>query len=187
MVPARPVFQAAGGVYPCFGPTVELGGNPWPPAPAAGGAAQRGLVVVPQSRMIFPPLTVHENRTTTFAPLPQSDHRNPDEDCALFPVLKNMTSRCGAGFSGGQQQQLAIGRTMILRPKVVLLDKPIEGIQPNIIQLFGRVIWFLKGQGDMAIVPVEQCFAHGYGLPDQFQVAPRGAVLTFETKAEVSV
>jgi urea transport system ATP-binding protein len=152
--------------------------------------------VVPQGRMIFPLLTVQENMETAFALLPKSERRIPDEIFDLFPVLKEMARRRGGDLSGGQQQQLAIARAMIMKPRVLLLDEPTEGIQPNIIQQIGRVIAYLKSTGTIAIVLVEQYFDFAYGLADQFYVFRRGAVSlsgkasTFDRaalRAEVSV
>ncbi len=102
--------------------------------------ARMGIGVVPQGRMIFPLLTVSENLETGFTCLPRAERQVPDEIYELFPVLKQMQHRRGGDLSGGQQQQLAIGRALIIRPKLLLLDEPTEGIQPNIIQQIGRVI-----------------------------------------------
>lgn len=148
--------------------------------------ARRGLGLVPQGRMIFPLLTVRENLETAYATLPKSDHHIPDEIYHLFPVLRDMTRRRGGDLSGGQQQQLAIARAMLMKPKVLLLDEPTEGIQPNIIQQIGRVIDYLKARGDMAIVLVEQYFDFAYGLADQFYVFRRGAVAMQGSKADLS-
>ena len=148
--------------------------------------AQRGLAVVPQGRMIFPLLTVRENLETAFALLPKLEHKIPQEIYDLFPVLKDMTSRRGGDLSGGQQQQLAIARAMIMRPKVLLLDEPTEGIQPNIIQQIGRVIEYLKGKGDMAIILVEQYFDFAYNLADHFYVMRRGSVAKSGARADFS-
>ena len=145
--------------------------------------ARRGLAVVPQGRMIFPLLTVRENLETAFALLPQSQHRVPDEIYDLFPILKDFLHRRGGDLSGGQQQQLAIARAMIMRPKVLLLDEPTEGIQPNIIQQIGRVIAHLRGQGGMAIILVEQYFDFAHDLADSFYVFKRGAVTHSGPKA----
>ncbi len=144
--------------------------------------ARRGLAVVPQGRIIFPLLTVTENLQTGFALLPKSEHRVPGEIYDLFPVLKDMGHRRGGNLSGGQQQQLAIARVMIMRPRILLLDEPTGGIQPNIIQQIGSVIGYLKARGDIAIVLVEQYFDSAYGCSDGFVVLQRGAVAMARTE-----
>jgi urea transport system ATP-binding protein len=96
--------------------------------------ARRGIAYVPQGREIFPLLTVEENLKTGFAPLRRSDRDIPDDVFSLFPVLKDMLHRRGGDLSGGQQQQLAIGRALVMRPRLLLLDEPTEGIQPSIIK-----------------------------------------------------
>src|SRR5919198_1586035 len=96
--------------------------------------ARRGIAYVPQGREIFPLLTVEENLKTVFAPLKRDDRSIPDDVFALFPVLSDMLSRRGGDLSGGQQQQLAIGRALVMRPRLLLLDEPTEGIQPSIIK-----------------------------------------------------
>lgn len=138
--------------------------------------AQKGVAYVPQGREIFPLLTVRENLETGFACLPRSERIVPDEIFELFPVLKEMENRRGGDLSGGQQQQLSIGRALVTKPKLLLLDEPTEGIQPNIIQQIGRVIEYLREQGTMAIVLVEQYFEFAYGLTDEFYVMKRGAI-----------
>ena len=179
------LLKALAGTHPRSGGKVILDGEDVPCVPPQG-IAKRGLAVVPQGRMIFPLLTVTENMQTAFALLPKSEHRIPDEIYDLFPVLKDMGHRRGGDLSGGQQQQLAIARAMIMKPKVLLLDEPTEGIQPNIIQQIGRVISYLRGKGDMAIILVEQYFDFAYGLADQFYVLKRGAVALQGSKAELS-
>jgi urea transport system ATP-binding protein len=126
--------------------------------------------------MIFPLLTVRENLETAFAVLPRTEHQIPDEVFTLFPILKDFLHRRGGDLSGGQQQQLAIARALIMKPRVLLLDEPTEGIQPSIIQQIGHVIDFLKAKGDMAIVLVEQYFDFAYARADQVYVFRRGAV-----------
>jgi urea transport system ATP-binding protein len=138
--------------------------------------AKQGLSVVPQGRMIFPLLTVRENLETAFAVLPRADHRIPDEIFTLFPILKDFLHRRGGDLSGGQQQQLAIARALIMKPRVLLLDEPTEGIQPSIIQQIGHVIDYLKAKGDMAIVLVEQYFDFAYARADQVYVFRRGMI-----------
>ena len=147
--------------------------------------AQKGIGYVPQGRDIFPLMTVRENMETAYACLPKSEHHIPDEIFELFPILKDFMNRRGGDLSGGQQQQLAIARAMITKPKVLLLDEPTEGIQPNIIQQIGRVIEYLRDRGDMAIILVEQYFAFAYDLADTFYVLERGAVTMSGAKSEL--
>ena len=179
------LMKALAGTHPRSGGTITLAGQEVG-RDRAQDMARRGLAVVPQGRMIFPLLTVTENLETGFALLSRSAHRVPDEIYDLFPVLRDMGHRRGGDLSGGQQQQLAIARAMIMRPKVLLLDEPTEGIQPNIIQQIGRVIDYLKGKGDMAIVLVEQYFDFAYGLADSFYVLKRGQVALRGRKDELS-
>jgi urea transport system ATP-binding protein len=168
-------LKALAGTHPRSGGTVTLNGE-GVPAVRAEAMARRGLSIVPQGRMIFPLLTVRENLETAFAVLPRAEHRIPDEIFTLFPILKDFLQRRGGDLSGGQQQQLAIARALIMRPKVLLLDEPTEGIQPSIIQEIGRVLGYLRSRGDMAIILVEQYFEFAWGLADQVYVFRRGAV-----------
>jgi urea transport system ATP-binding protein len=138
--------------------------------------ARRGIAYVPQGREIFPLLTVEENLKTGFAPLKREDRTIPDDVFALFPVLNSMLGRRGGDLSGGQQQQLAIGRALVMRPKLLLLDEPTEGIQPSIIKDIGRAISYLRSLGNIAIVLVEQYLDFACELGDQFAVMDRGAV-----------
>ena len=142
----------------------------------AHALAKKGVGYVPQGRDIFPLLTVQENLETGFACLPSSERRIPDEIFDLFPILKEFLARRGGDLSGGQQQQLAIARALIAKPRLLLLDEPTEGIQPNIIQQIGRVIEYLREKGEMAIILVEQYFDFAYGLGDKFYVLERGEV-----------
>ncbi len=146
---------------------------------------RQGVVQVPQGREVFPSMTVRENLETGFGCLPSEEHVVPDQIYELFPVLKEMQNRRGGDLSGGQQQQLAIGRALITKPKLLLLDEPTEGIQPNIIQQIGRVIEYLRDQGDMAILLVEQYFDFAYGLADGFYALRRGAVVLSGAKDDV--
>lgn len=139
--------------------------------------AQLGVGYVPQGRDIFPLLTVRENLQSGFACLPRSEHFIPDDIFELFPVLHEMAHRRGGDLSGGQQQQLAIARALITKPKLLLLDEPTEGIQPNIIQHIGKVISLLRDRGDMAIVLVEQYFDFAFELADQIVVLRRGSII----------
>ena len=154
--------------------------------PTANRAARAGIAYVPQGREIFPLLTVTENLETAFACLPPSDRGVPDRIYDLFPVLKEMQHRRGGDLSGGQQQQLAIARALVTRPRVLLLDEPTEGIQPNIIQQIGAVIETLRDEGSMAILLVEQYFDFAWGLADRFVAMSRGAVTLSDVKANVA-
>ena len=175
------LLKAISGVHPRSGGEYFLDGQAIGRIPAHQLAA-RGVGYVPQGRDIFPLLTVTENLETGFACLPRSERRIPDHIYDLFPVLKDMRNRRGGDLSGGQQQQLAIARALIARPRVLLMDEPTEGIQPNIIQLIGRVIDQLRAEGEMAIVLVEQYFDFAYGLADRFYVLNRGSVVFAKEK-----
>jgi urea transport system ATP-binding protein len=139
--------------------------------------AHRGVAYVPQGREIFPLLTVEENLKTGFAPLKREDRTIPDDVFALFPVLNTMLGRRGGDLSGGQQQQLAIGRALVMRPRVLLLDEPTEGIQPSIIKDIGRAIAYLRNLGQIAVVLVEQYLDFARELGDHFAVMDRGSVV----------
>lgn len=139
--------------------------------------ARRGIAYVPQGRDIFPLLTVEENLKTGFAPLARSARTIAAEIYELFPVLKSMLHRRGGDLSGGQQQQLAIARALITKPKLLLLDEPTEGIQPSIIKDIERVIRLLGKRGDMAILLVEQYYDFARSLADDMVVMSRGEVV----------
>src|SRR5690606_39043945 len=117
--------------------------------------AKRGIAYVPQGREIFPLLTVRENLEAAYATLPRGARKTPDAVFELFPVLLQMMNRRGGDLSGGQQQQLAIGRAMVMQPRLLVLDEPTEGIQPSIIKDIGRAIEYLRDQFGMAVVLVE--------------------------------
>jgi urea transport system ATP-binding protein len=147
--------------------------------------ARRGIAYVPQGREIFPLLTVEENLATGFAPLPRHERSIPDDVFSLFPVLQSMLRRRGGDLSGGQQQQLAIGRALVMRPRLLLLDEPTEGIQPSIIKDIGRAIAYLRSLGSIAIVLVEQYLDFARELGDHFAVMDRGAVVYSSSRAEL--
>jgi len=139
--------------------------------------ARLGIGYVPQGREIFARLTVRENLETGFAPTGRARAAIPDEIFALFPVLKDMLRRRGGDLSGGQQQQLAIARALIAKPRLLILDEPTEGIQPSIIKDIGRVIATLAAAGSMAILLVEQYFEFARELADEFAVMDRGEIV----------
>jgi len=139
--------------------------------------ARRGFALVPQGRDIFPRLSVRENLETGFAPLPAAERRIPAEIFELFPVLATMLKRRGGDLSGGQQQQLAIARALVTRPRLLILDEPTEGIQPSIIKQIEEVIRLLAARGTMAILLVEQYLDFARGLADSFAILERGEVV----------
>jgi urea transport system ATP-binding protein len=133
---------------------------------------------VPQGREIFPRLTVEENLLTGLATGRAGAERGlPPEIFDMFPVLKEMRARRGGDLSGGQQQQLAIARALVARPKLLILDEPTEGIQPSIIKDIERVIRALAERGDMAILLVEQYYDFAAALANRYVVMARGEVV----------
>jgi urea transport system ATP-binding protein len=147
--------------------------------------ARHGIAIVPQGREIFPLLTVEENLETGFAPLPRDKRSVPSDVFSLFPVLRDMLGRRGGDLSGGQQQQLAIGRALVMRPRLLLLDEPTEGIQPSIIKDIGRAIDYLRSLKEMAIILVEQYLDFAQDLGDYLVVMDRGAIVYASDKASM--
>ncbi len=139
--------------------------------------ASRGIAWVPQGRDVFPLLTVKENLETGFAVLPRGQRKVSDEIFDLFPILKTMLGRRGGDLSGGQQQQLSIARALVMKPRLIVLDEPTEGIQPSIIKDIGRVIALLRGRGDMAILLVEQYFDFAQELAQTMVIMDRGDIV----------
>ena len=136
--------------------------------------ARNGIAYVPQGREIFPLLSVKENLEIGFSCLEKEKRFIPRQIFEMFPVLSDMLNRRGGDLSGGQQQQLAIARALVTRPRLLLLDEPTEGIQPNIIMQIGKVIGSLREEGSIAIVLVEQYFDFAYELSDYTYVMKRG-------------
>ena len=167
------LIRAIAGLQPIAGGDIEFDGQVISKMSTAD-RARLGIALVPQGREIFSTLTVEENLKTGYACLPRATRHIPDEIFDLFPVLKNMLRRRGGDLSGGQQQQLAIARALVTRPRLLLLDEPTEGIQPSIIKDIERVIALLRDRGGMAIVLVEQYFDFAKRLADSFIILNRG-------------
>jgi urea transport system ATP-binding protein len=144
---------------------------------AAYDRARSGIGFVPQGREIFPLLSVRENLESGYAPLKRTDRNVPGYVFELFPVLQQMLARRGGDLSGGQQQQLAIGRALVMRPKLLVLDEPTEGIQPSIIKDIGRAIRFLRDTMGMTILLVEQYLDFARELADKVAIMDRGEVV----------
>lgn len=152
----------------------------------ANKRAKQGLALVPQGRHIFPKLTVEENLRVGLEARTDGKRSIPEEVYDLFPVLKTMSRRKGGDLSGGQQQQLAIARALVGDPKVILLDEPTEGIQPNIIERIGIVLRDLIAEKDVAIVIVEQFLDFVKEFGNRFYIMNRGAVVAEGATAELS-
>lgn len=142
--------------------------------------ARLGLGYVPQGREIFPGLTVWENLNVSLRVAKATGHSaraRLESVYELFPVLKDMLKRKGGVLSGGQQQQLAIGRALLLKPKLLILDEPTEGIQPSIIDQIEDAIYAIKKKGEMSIILVEQYIDFARNAADSFYILERGSVV----------
>ncbi|GAB0119249.1 urea ABC transporter ATP-binding subunit UrtE [Acidisoma sp. 7E03] len=170
------LLRAITGAHPISGGDIRWEGESIARMPSYE-RARRGIAWVPQGRDIFPLLTVRENLETGFAVLPRRERKIPEEIFDLFPILKTMLSRRGGDLSGGQQQQLAIGRALVMRPRLLVLDEPTEGIQPSIIKDIGRVIALLRSRGTMAILLVEQYYDFAHELAQTLAVMDRGSIV----------
>jgi urea transport system ATP-binding protein len=178
------LIRAIAGLQPVASGGIEFEGSnitKW----GTAERARSGIALVPQGREIFSTLTVEENLKTGFVCLPRQHRNVPDEIYELFPVLKSMLKRRGGDLSGGQQQQLAIARALVTRPRLLLLDEPTEGIQPSIIKDIERVVAVLRDRGEMAIVLVEQYFEFARRLADNFVVLNRGRAVLSGSRAEL--
>jgi urea transport system ATP-binding protein len=169
------LLKCIAGLLPARSGSIALAGDDITRAPPYE-RARRGLGYVPQGREIFPRLTVEENLRLGLATRPRGS-LVPDRIYDMFPVLKDMRSRRGGDLSGGQQQQLSIGRALALEPKLLVLDEPTEGIQPSIIKDIERAIRMLAGEGRMAILLVEQYYDFARSLADRYVVLSRGEVV----------
>ena len=170
------LLRAITGVHPISAGSITWDGADVTRLPTYARAA-RGIAWVPQGRDIFPLLTVRENLETGFAVLPRNQRHIDDDLFELFPVLRTMLRRRGGDLSGGQQQQLAIARALVMRPSLLLLDEPTEGIQPSIIKDIGRVIALLRSRGTMAILLVEQYYDFARALADTLCIMDRGDIV----------
>jgi urea transport system ATP-binding protein len=177
-------LRAVVGEQPIAGGSISLDGKPLGTM-APHQRARLGIAYVPQGRDIFPLLTVKENLETGYAPLKRADKSIPSDVFDLFPVLHDMLRRRGGDLSGGQQQQLAIARALVTRPKLLVLDEPTEGIQPSIIKDIGRAIEWLRQKGGMAILLVEQYFDFVKQLADTFAVMDRGEIVLAGNRADL--
>lgn len=145
-----------------------------------------GLGYVPQGRHIFGQLTVEENLKVSLNCKRQKSRRIPEEIFEYFPVLKEMLTRRGGDLSGGQQQQLAIARALVLNPNTLILDEPNEGIQPNIVQLIRDVLLRLNKEKGMTIVLVEQKLPFAHAVGEQFYLIERGRVVSSGNMPELT-
>ena len=177
-------LRAIVGEQPIAGGVIRFDGEPLGRL-APHERARLGIAYVPQGRDIFPLLTVKENLETGYAPLKRGDRSIPSDVFDLFPVLRDMLRRRGGDLSGGQQQQLAIARALGTRPRLLVLDEPTEGIQPSIIKDIGRAIVWLRQQGTMAILLVEQYFDFVHELADTFAVMDRGQIVASGTRDDM--
>ncbi|MFT4768746.1 MAG: urea transport system ATP-binding protein [Glaciecola sp.] len=146
----------------------------------------KGIAYVPQGRMIFPDLSVMENLRVALAGRRGGGKKIPEQIFDFFPVLAEMANRRGGDLSGGQQQQLAIGRALVLEPRILLLDEPCEGIQPNIVQLIAEVIQRLRSEQGLSVLLVEQKLPFARSVADDFAIMDRGAVVATGAMDELS-
>jgi urea transport system ATP-binding protein len=164
------------GLTPIASGSIKYGEEELASAPATR-RARAGIGYVPQGREIFSQLTVEENLRTGLAARPDGRRDIPDEIYQLFPVLKSMSRRRGGDLSGGQQQQLAIGRALVIDPKVLILDEPTEGIQPNIVREIGDVITRLNHERGLTVLLVEQKLPFARRIGTHLRILDKGRMV----------
>ena len=170
------LLRAVTGQHPLSGGSISFEGKEMN-GMAPYSRAKLGIGYVPQGREIFPLLTVKENLESGYAPIKRSERFIPDDIFSLVPILQSMLGRRGGDLSGGQQQQLAIGRALVTRPRILVLDEPTEGIQPSIIKDIGRAIRYLRDSTGMAILLVEQYLDFCRELADHVYIMDRGEIV----------
>lgn len=170
------LLRAIVGLHPVSRGEISLNGKSFGRMPPYERIFQ-GIAYVPQGREIFPLLTVKENLEVGFAANRRRDQTVPPEVFDLFPVLRDMLHRRGGDLSGGQQQQLAIGRALVTRPEVLILDEPTEGIQPSVIKDIGRAIRYLRDTVGLSILLVEQYLDFVGELADNVHIMERGEIV----------
>ncbi len=179
------LLKALMGLLPVSSGEILMEGTPIQNRPAED-RAPLGIGYVPQGRHIFPLMTVEENLRTGLGIRKDKAKQIPEKIYELFPVLKDMKSRLGGDLSGGQQQQLAIGRALVIEPKVLILDEPNEGIQPNIVQQIGDVIVKLNREENLTVILVEQKLGFARRVGEEFRLMERGRVVASDKMANLN-
>ena len=179
------LLQCVMGMLPVDAGSITFDGRDLLDVPVEQRARHR-IGYVPQGRMIFPSMTVEENLKTGLGVLPSKSRRLPEEVFVLFPVLKMMLKRLGGDLSGGQQQQLAIARALVLDPELLILDEPTEGIQPSIVEQIGDVILLLNQTRQMTILLVEQKLSFVRRVASEFAIMNKGAIVSQGKSSELS-
>ena len=179
------LMQCIMGLLPLRAGTMDYQGQDLASLPAERRAAL-GIGFVPQGRQIFPLLTVEENLQIGLPARRDGMKRIPEFVFELFPVLKEMLERRGGDLSGGQQQQLAIGRALVIDPKLLILDEPTEGIQPNIVHDIGDIIIKLNKEMGLTVILVEQKLPFARRVADRFAILDRGRLMATEQMGELS-
>lgn len=179
------LLNALMGLLPVTSGSIEFEGKPIQGRPA-DSRAHMGIGYVPQGRHIFPLMTVEENLRTGLPCREEKTKDIPDKIYELFPVLKDMKNRLGGDLSGGQQQQLAIGRALVIDPKVLILDEPNEGIQPNIVKQIGDVILKLNQEDGLTVILVEQKLGFARRVGEEFRLMEKGRVVASDKMANLN-